>query len=371
MSRTTEQIVADMLIDYKEIAGVELSSSDLKRDEVISLYPHAGAIASIEAKIEGIEDNFHPSSSDDDGLEKHLASRQLPTRRQPSKSQGRIKFTGTNNSLIGIGAVARRNLDGKLYVSIQEGIIVSGIIVNTFESGQTGQEYNIDPIGEEFTLVNPIAGVDNACLSDSQFLNGRDLETPGEMLQRIQEKDRRINTGGNLTAYEAYAKEASALVVTATAIKHPRGESTVNTVITSGTTDIDKAVEDGTNVLRIPSPELIATVQAYIVINCPTTDDHLTIAPVEEIFNTSITLVLHDESLRPQVVSSITKLWKIFVYKAKAGQTIYPTQLEQVIDSKLKHLIKYRRVQDFSIDHSYKIPEAKILNPNILVISGP
>jgi uncharacterized phage protein gp47/JayE len=371
MARTVVQIVAEMLVDHKEITGVELSPIDFSRDEVISLYPIAGVIASLEAKVELTEDNFHPGTADEDGLEKHLASNQLPERRQPQKSQGQIKLLGDDGTSVPVGTAIKRKLDGKVYVSISSGVVAGGELTLSFEASQAGQEYNIDPIDEEFTLASPVTGIQNTCTNTSQFLNGRDLETAGEMLQRIQEKIRRENTGGNLPAYEAFAKEASPLVVTAKSIKHPRGVSTVDTVITSGTTDIEMAVEEGQPVLRLPSSSLIDVVQAYITLKCPTTDDHLTIAPTENDFDTTILLALFDESLRSKVVAEITKIWKVFVYTANPGQRIYPSDLEKLIDAKVGHLIKFRRVEDFSVDHYYEIGNTNILNPNSLTVDVP
>lgn len=371
MSRTTTEILEEMLVDLKELTGVELTPNDLHRDEVVSLYPIAGALSAIESKIDMVNDNFHPGTADEDGLEKHLDSHQLPKRRLPQKSQGRISLTGTDLTTVPRDTLVRRKLNGHIFISIQDGIIASGSVTNTFESLQSGQEFNIDSIGEEFELVNAIPGVDASCLSTTPFLNGRDLETPGEMLQRIQDKIRRTDTGGNLPAYERFAKEASPLVVTATAIKHPRGVSTVDTVITSGTTDIDKAVDEDQPVLRIPSPELIAVVQQYVDIKKPTTDDHETVSPSVEEFDTNIILAVHDESLRPRVEAEITKIWKKFVYKVKPQQRIYPTDLEKLIDAKLGHLIKFRRVEDFTEDHYYDAPPSSVLNPNTLTMSLP
>lgn len=372
MARTPEQVMTDMLSTHKEITGQQLSPNDFHRDEVVRLWPHAGAISAFEMKLENVEDDFHPSTSSEQGLVKHLKTRQLPQRAEPQKSQGRISFPGVDGTIVSRNGIsARRNLDGKIYNCIQDGVVVGGVAVLSFESSLTGQEYNIDQINEGFTLVNPVVGLQPNGQSVDQFRNGRDQETPGEMLLRIQEHDRRTNTGGNLVAYEKWAKEASPQVVSAKAIKHPRGESTVDTVITSGTTNIDKAVEDGTAITRIPSNDLINSVQAFITQRMPTTDDHRTIAPTEENFNTEILLVPYDATKLPLIQNQITKIWKIFTFKAKSGERIYPTDLEKLIDSKVGFLLHFRRVVDFTPDHYYDIPANKILVPNDLTFGAP
>lgn len=372
MSRTTNEVLTEMLQHHKEITQVELKTTDFGRDEVISLYPVAGAIASFEALLDNIRDDFHPGSSSVEGLVKHLARRNLPSRIDPQKSSGRLKIFGTNGLEVNIGVTAKRKLDGKIYVCTQDGVITSGEVICTFESSQSGQEYNIDSIGEEFILINPVAGITPTAVNTEQFRGGRNLETPGEMLQRVQDFDRRSNTGGNLPAYEQWAREASPLVVSSKSVKHPRGVSTVDTVITSGTTDIDSAVDLGLDITRLPSNDLLDIVQAYIEIKKPTTDDHLTIAPTEDNFNTTIIIRVIDESVRGKVEFEITKVWKKFIYKAKSGSRLSPTDLEKLIDSKVGFLLSFRRVEDFGEETYYfDIPGNKILVPNILTFSDP
>jgi uncharacterized phage protein gp47/JayE len=369
--KTPQQVLQEMLDDHEQITGTRLDPADFSREEVIKFYPIAGAISGMYAALVKSDDDRYPQSASTQGLRKALAARQLPDQIQAQPSDGVIALTATPGSVFLAGKQVKRNLDGKIYVATAGGAVgVGGTIEIPFVSLLSGQDQNIDVVGDEFTLVTPVAGFDAACESTTEFRNGRNLETDGEMLARIEEHDRNDDTGGNLRAYERMAKAASPLVVTAKAIKQPRGGGTVDTVITSGTTDIEAAVYAGDPVSRLPSNALITAVQAYIVENNPTTDDHQTIGPTEQSFNSTLSLGLYDESLRLTVEAEITKIWKVFVYTAVSGEIIFPTDLERRIDQKLGHLIKSRRVSDFGVGvPGLLVPNNKIMAPGTLTIN--
>jgi uncharacterized phage protein gp47/JayE len=369
--RTTAEIVAEMLEDYKNITGLELRASDLSREEVIKLYPMAGAISMLTARLQRSDDNTYPASSDEEGLVKHLKARQLPDRAEAQGSSGVIRLTGTNGRAVLAGSTqVRRLLDGKIYVAIQSGLIANGFVDITFRSLLTGSAQNIDSVNQAFQLVTPAVGVDAACTNQTQFLSGRDKETEGEMLERIEAADRNTDTGGNPTAYEGWAKASDSRVVTAKAIKNPRGPGTVDTVITSGTTDIAATVEAGLPVLRLPAPDLVVAVQALILAKSPTTDDHQTVAPTELDFNVTVSYRLYDESLRTNVDAQLGRIVKVFVYEARSGETLHPTDLERRIDENLGHLIVERRVSNFSAYPEYTVPAAKILKPGTITLTS-
>ena len=363
--KTPREIVIEMCADYKNLTGLDLSPDDTNREEIIKMWTYAGAISMMRSDLRRTYDDNFPASSSTEGLIKHLSSRQMSDRIQPQSSTGIVRITGVDGTAIPLNQQIKRKLDGKIYTSIQNGTISGGFVDLSFQSVLTGADQNMDQLDQEFSLVIPVVGADTACFNQTQFLSGRDLETPGEMLGRIQHHDRDDNSGGNLTAYEAFAAAASSQVVTATAIKNPRGIGTVNTVITSGTTDIESAVRNGVPVLRLPSSDLLTIVQNYILSKNPTTDDHLTIAPTETPFNATIKFSLYDETLRTIVASEITKLAQIYIYQARSSQTIYPTELERRIDASVGDLIKQRFVENFSVGS----PEYTLGNSSLLVPS--
>lgn len=370
--QTPDEIAQKMLDDYKAITGIQLSLSDLNNEVVIKAKTYAGSLSMQRAKIRQTFDNIFPASSDEPSLELHLAARQLPARAAASQSNGKIKFTGVDGTAIGTGVQVKFDLDGRIYVTIESGSIgdvTTGELELTCQSLLTGQNQNIDALAQPFSLVGSIPGVDAECENTTQFRDGRDKETAAEMLARIQTHDRDDDTGGNIAAYERWAKEASNEVVTATAIKNARGINTVDTVITSGTTDIEAAVNNGESITRLPSNDLINTVQAYILSKNPVTDDHQTIAPTEETFDIEINYELYDETLRGAVDAAIEKLAKIFIYKARSAQVLYPTTLERTIDEQLGHLIVDRRVENLSNSGpTFTVPSNKLLVPGSITL---
>lgn len=366
---TPDQIAQQMLDDYKAITGIELSINDLGREEVVKIRNYSVAFSMERAELQRIEDNIFPQSSTTEGLIAHLAARQLPARASAQRANGLATFVITAVPVdIPLGTVFKKDLDGKLYRTTEafltsDPAAIGNKILNA-ESVDTGQAQNIEADdGVTFKLASPIPNVDDAVESASQFRDGRDQETPEEMLERIQTHDRRRDTGGNLVAYERFAREASAQVVTAKALDEPRGPGTVDVVITSGTTDIRQAVENGEAITRLPSTALVNEVQAYVEQQNPTTDDVEVIAPTEEAFDVTYTYDLYDESLRPSVDADVRKEIDIYIYTATPNQVLHPTELERLIDARVGHLIKARRASNFDGGNvAYTVPNDKILS---------
>lgn len=348
--KTPTEVLQDMLDDHKDITGVTLAVTDLGRDEVVKLFPVAGAISALRSENQQTFDDIFPGSSSEQGLEKHLAKFLLPTRFQPQESDGRITLTGDVGFVIPAGYTVSRDLDGKRFIVTETPTIPAGgsIPVN-FQSVDKGQNQNIEDAAALFTAVSPIPQIVSAAVGASTFANGRNLETPGEMFERIEDHILKENTGGNLPAYEGFAREADPSVTSETAIKHVRGIGTVDLVITSGTTDIELAINNGDPVIRIPSAALIALVQAFVLVRNPTTDDLLTLAASELLFPIDFKYTLRSETVSQRALTDVAliKIIKIFVFSAKAGSLMEPTKLERLIDADIGHLISERRVSNF------------------------
>ena len=368
--KSTRQIVQEMCDEYKAITGITKTPDMIDDTDVIKFYTDAAAISSFYSSSQNILNDFFPQTASTEALKRHLQARSLTPQIQPQTSKGQITFTGTVGLTIGLGTQVARASDGELYTCIQAGIIgAGGSITLFFESIKTGNVLNIDESGQPFTLVTAIAGVDTNCVSASKFLDGRDLETDEEMLARIETHDRDDDTGGNAVAYERFAKEASNEVISATVLRYVRGIDTVDVIITSGTSDIEAAVEAGQVVTRLPSLALIATVQSYIETQNPITDDVLVKAPTEQNFNVTVRYILIDDNPinRSYAEDQMNKVIKTFIYQAKSGSDIHPTDLERLIDKRIGDLIKERSVDNFNGAISkFTVPNDKILTPNTI-----
>jgi uncharacterized phage protein gp47/JayE len=370
--RSPSEIEADMLADLEALTGLKLSSSDVSREEVIKIKQMSIALSHATAQIDRAADDFFPGSATLQALRKHLQTRQMPDQELAQPSKGTIEHTGVAGTVILAGNRVRQKSSGKLFFLLADATIgLGGTVDALYQSVLSGSDQNVDVVNDDFEMVSPQANVDDACTNITRFLDGRDDETAAEILARIQAHDQGENTGGNLEAYEAFAKAASDAVVTAKSIKAPRGPDTVDTVITAGTTDIEAAVRSGNAVERVPSDALVATVQAYIVARNPTTDDHQTVKPIEDNFDSTITYDLFDETQRTAVDAEITKIWQIFVYSAKSDETVDPTTLERQIDGSVGHLIVRRRVSNFGGGSpQYTVPSGHILKPHTLTLQA-
>lgn len=370
--KTPDEIAQEMLDDFKTITGTELTINDLGREEVIKIKNYAIMHSANRAELRRIDDDTFPASSSDEGLVKHLAARLLADRAQPQKSNGVVEFTvDAADRVIPIGTQFTKDLDGKVFqTTVEVTSLGAGTITAAAESVETGQKQNIEvDSGVAFTLSAAVPGVNNNLINVAQFRDGRNIETGAEMLVRVQVHDQQKDTGGNLIAYERFAREASAQVVTAKALDEPRGPGTVDTVITSGTTDIRSAVINGEAITRLPSAALVTTVQDFILTQNPTTDDHVTVAPTEDPFDVTVTYDLFDESLRASTDVVITNEITIFVLEARPTDRLEPSDLERAIDAQIGHLIRARRVSNFDgATVHFDVPDDKILVTDTILL---
>lgn len=359
---------------YQTITQVVLSPDDKDDPRVAKFWADAGALSMAYADLQKTTNNIFPASADEESLRKHLRARLLPDREQPQQSSGQIAWTGATPGLaVGTTLQVKRLSDGLIFQCIQPGTVAGdGSLALYFQAIDTGNVTNLESLGQPFQVITPIAGLPPACTNSTKFLNGRDLETPPEMLARIQAHDQDENSGGNAAAYEAWAHAASPEVVTAKAIKLARGSDTVDVVITSGTTDIAGAIALNQPVVRTPSAPLIAAVQAYIAAQNPITDDVLVKAPTEVAFNSTVLFSLYNESPanRTYVNGIITNLWKVFVYEAQSLDVLTPTALERIVDANIGSLLSGRQVGPFGSGGAtaVQVPSGQLFVPGTLTL---
>lgn len=369
--QTPEAIVTQMLADHLELttqAGspVDLKVTDIDRPEVIKYLTDASAISQWTATLDQVADDVFPGSATEPGLEKHLAQRQMPPRIVAQPSSVQIQRTGAARESVGVDDQMLRVSDGT-YWELQATITLddTGQAVGTYQSVLDGQALDSDTTGDAFTAVTPTAGVSSNGASTSPAQNGRDLETPAEMLARIIAHDQNPDNGGNLAAYETLALDASDQVVTASAVKTNPDE--VTTYITAGTTNIETALRNGNAVERIPSDGLIAIVLAAIQASNPTTDTALVAAPSESFFNLTFNYELYDETQRTVVDAEVQILIKLFIYQAQGNTNYSPTDLERLIQGRIGFLMSRMRAANFSgSEFGFMVPANTLLKPGTI-----
>lgn len=373
--RTPDDIATEMLADHLDLttqagAPVSLKITDIDRPEVVKYKTDASALSQVLGCLDQVSDDFFPGSATEPGLENHLAERQMPPRISAQPATVQIKRTGTVDAVIGVEDQMVRVSDGTYWqAQSQFSIGGDGTGIGTYQSLLTGQVLNSENINDPYNAVSTLTGVDSPGVSTSAAQNGRDLETPAEMLARIVAHDQNPNSGGNLAAYEQWASEASPLVVTANA--DHTGADEVTVYITSGTTDIEAALRADSAVERLPSDDLIATVETYIEAKDPTTDTAIVAGPTEAAFDITFNYDLYDETQRTAVDPEVQLLTKLFIYTCQGNQTYSPTDLERLIQGRIGFLMPRMRASNFAgAVFAYTVPAETLLRPGAIT-TGP
>jgi uncharacterized phage protein gp47/JayE len=150
------------------------------------------------------------------------------------------------------------------------GTSITGLV--PVQSVNSGQSQNLLPFAE-LTIPSPPNGLQSKGTVDASGLaDARNAETDAEARARLVLRIRESLSVGRESDYIQYAEESDPSVTSASVIRYPFGLGTVAVYITSGTTDIDSAVDNGQPISVIPSDELVAIVQAFLEINRPVTD---------------------------------------------------------------------------------------------------
>jgi len=203
-----------------------------------------------------------------------------------------VQISGVNGTVISIGELTflypATNI---LYTNTSGGTIASGILNLEVQATITGQIGNI-VAPDTLQVVSPPTGVNTTATLIANISDGADIETFDSYRARLLSYEQNPPAGGNQTDYPNFAFAASSSVRSAIIRRFGRGLGTVDVYITTGTTDIDTAVTNGTAIVRIPSSLAIATVQAYYNSHVPLTDCPAVYPPVELDVNVTVNVIL-------------------------------------------------------------------------------
>lgn len=265
-----------------------------------------------------------------------------------SQANGNALVSGTVGSIIPAGTTFTYTPNGNTYLSTDAVTLTGPTALVPIQSVGTGQDQNLLS-GAALTIQSPPSGVNAAATASGNIADGTDEESDEEAAQAILNRIQQPPAGGTSNDYATYAKDASTSVTGASVVRYIYGLGTVGIVITSGTTDIDTAIDNGDAIVKIPSQELINTVQEYIDAVEVLTDDVYVIAPGQDTQDVTVTVrfVSGDlNTIEPNTGLSqgalVQREVQRAIYKTPAGGRqlggngyVVHSEIEQVLDDGL------------------------------------
>ena len=258
-----------------------LNVNDVNSDFVIRGNTFSGIASGYTGDTQKVYNDTFISSARIEALQ--LKGQDYGIAQQPAttaKSTG-VQILGPNGVTVAPGDLtflyAPTNV---LYTNTTGGTISGGALLVTAECEISGQVGNIKAT-DVLTVVSPPSGINPVANLTTDMADGADQESTDSYRARLLSHLQNPPAGGNETDYPQFAFDADATVRSAFIRRFGRGLGTVDIYVTTGTTDIDTAVTNGTAIVRIPSAPTIAAIQAYYDAHVPLTDCPEVYAPTE------------------------------------------------------------------------------------------
>ena len=277
--QTPSQIAQNYLTILKAIKpSVDISTQDSDwwiRGQVVG-----GVVAGVYADLRLNANDAFPDRARQDAVLRFLALYFTGTQAgllPATQAQGNVVVSGSPGATVSQNLQFLYDPNGNAYQATATVVLpsspaqtVTGSI--PVQSVNAGQAQNL-LAGAQLTITSPPSGIlPQATVDANGLADATDQESLTAARARIVERLQQPLGVGRVSDYIQYAEAADPSVTSASVIRFPFGLGTVGVVITSGTTNIDEAIDQGQTISVIPSDELVATVQAYLDINSPVTD---------------------------------------------------------------------------------------------------
>ncbi len=268
--KTPSQVGDEYLTELKALKP-DVNTAQTDSDWWIRSRVVGGVMAGVYSDQRKISDDAFPQRARTEALARFLdvyfAGGFLPA----TQAQGPVLITGDIGTTVPAGLQMTYSPNGNAYQVVDSVVLSATGQEVAVASVATGQNQNLQG-GALLTISSPPAGLNNTATVVGGLSDARDPETDTEARDRILQRIRQPLTVGRESDYIQYAKAASPSVVTASVVRYAFGLGTVAVYITSGTTDIDAAIDSGAAISIIPSDTLVDTVQAFLEQNKPITD---------------------------------------------------------------------------------------------------
>jgi uncharacterized phage protein gp47/JayE len=269
--KTPDDIATEYLTNLK-ILKPNVNIDQVDSDWFVRGKTLGGVGSGIYADQQRIADDAFPQSARHDALDRHLFVYFNGTFNPAQQSQGNVFMTAATGSFMAAGTQMVYAPNSNAYQTTQDVTFDQPTASVPVTSINAGALQNLLP-GAVLSLSSPPAGVGNSATALFPGLaDGTDAESDQAAATRILNRIRFPVAGGTKTDYEQFAIAADPAVTSATVFRYIFGLGTVGIVITSGTTDIDAAIDSGSPIIRTPSDALVAVVQQYIESVNPLTD---------------------------------------------------------------------------------------------------
>lgn len=227
-----------------------------------------GVISGAYADQLKIRKDIFPKTARRDALVEFLDTYDLPPPFEAQPAQGEVSVTGDIGTVYAVGNLFQYDPNGNTYQVTEEVTLTAATGTVPALSVNAGQNQNLLP-GTILSMPSAPAGHQAAAVLE--MADGRNDESTEEIAQRVIDRIQQPIEGGNETDYPQWAREVAG-VTSAKLLRYPFGLGTVALYITSGTTDIDQAIDNGEPIIRTPSDALLEEVLEYIRPLKPATD---------------------------------------------------------------------------------------------------
>jgi uncharacterized phage protein gp47/JayE len=306
-SKDYRQIRADILRDIANQRPDAYTGDD--SDFAVRANAVASSIEGLYEHQQWITRQIFPDTADADILETKHANPRGITIKDAAFATGTVRFPGVAGSVMPIGTESKTTT-GIAIITTASGVVgVGGTVDVAAKAVVAGLLGNL-AVNTPLTLTAAPAGFQSQATIVS-MTGGTDIETPEELLARVLFYMRMPPMGGAKHDYYAWAMEVPG-VTDAYIFTQRRAVNSVDVVIeTTG---------------GLPSAQLIADVQAYILRKCPLCVDLLVMAPTLLPVNISAVLTLLGINLA-DATARITALLQAYFATLIVGEVVTRAKL--------------------------------------------
>lgn len=345
-------------LTYLDAQDDSINPAQKDSDHWIRSRAYGGVASGVHADAQLVRDDAFPQSARADALEKWLFALFKSGFRPAEQARGPVEMSGClPGEHLPIASEFLHLPTGNTYLTLSDSVVDGdGDLTVEVKSVDVGQAQNLFA-DAPLQLSQPPSGFSaTGRVGATNIADGRDPETPDQARQRILDRFRQPIKGGTVSDYRQYARDADPSVIAASVIRFYRGLGTMGVLITSGTSDIDKAVNGDQAIVLIPSDALVLLVDDYLNSVNPNTDIAFSIKPTllptaalaSVRFSSGDAATVVDDPLNPGAAITqgdmVKREMKRAIYKTGlggrkiAGATagfVYVSDIEQTIDANL------------------------------------